>query len=50
LSLKGKGQKNRRAIFQNDRARESNGIQIIMGLGERVQKESPGAICGKKED
>lgn len=48
--MKGKGQKNRRAIFQNDRARESNGIQINNGLEEQVRKESPGAICGKKED
>ncbi|WP_313578803.1 hypothetical protein [Lacrimispora sp.] len=48
--MKGKGHKNRRAIFQNDRARESNGIQIINGPEEQVQKESPGAICGKKED
>ena len=48
--MKGKGQKNRRAIFQNDRARESNGIQIINGLEEQVLKVSPGATCGKKED
>ncbi len=48
--MKGKGQKNRRAIFQNDRARESNGIQKINGLEEQVRKVSPGAICGKKED
>lgn len=48
--MKGKGQKNRRAIFQNDRARESNGIQIINGPEEQVRKESQGAICGKKEN
>jgi len=48
LSLKGKGQKNRRAIFQNDRARESNGNQIINGMGKPMGKERPDQFVVKK--